>query len=327
MPVPARIATFLIACVAALMNVGAATEVFSQNPFQRGWKLFNDEGLFSWNSQAGRLDVIWDSSRTNSYFYFPAGTVLSRSDDFSFSLDLHLNEITGGAHPGRPSTFQLSVGFLNLQDATQTNFFRGSGDTPNLAEFNYFPDTGFGPTIWPAIWSTNAALNYNGSQDYTLKALPVGVTLRLTVAYAASNQTVVTTITTNGVSIGTIKPVVLNNFFTDFRVNAFAVMSYSDFGQDSGFPGSIWARGFVDNIAITVPPPPVTQMQFQFLEGQANVTFLSRTNWAYFLESTPDLNVWQIASGEMNGTGASMTLSDTNAHLTQRFYRVQARKL
>ena len=67
------------------------TENFSADPLQNGWQIFGDTNLFQWDSTNQNLDVTWDSSQTNSYFYNPLGTILAKSDDFSLSFDLQLN--------------------------------------------------------------------------------------------------------------------------------------------------------------------------------------------------------------------------------------------
>ena len=64
------------------------TENFSANPLQNGWQIFGDTNLFQWDSTNQNLAVTWDSSQTNSYFYHPLGTILTRNDDFSLAFDL-----------------------------------------------------------------------------------------------------------------------------------------------------------------------------------------------------------------------------------------------
>jgi len=121
---------------------------FSSNPGNRGWKVFGDPSLIVWQQNNHNLSVTWNSSRSNTYFYLPLGTILDRQDDFSLALDLELTDVTAGVNLAKVSTFELAFGFLNLADGMKTNFFRGNGaDSPNLAEVDYFPDTGFGPTI------------------------------------------------------------------------------------------------------------------------------------------------------------------------------------
>src|SRR6266478_4475988 len=200
-----KAALFAAAWVASALFSRAAmiTEDFTKDPVTHGWRIFGDTNLFVWNTTNHSLVVTWDSSRPNSYFYLPLGTILNREDDFSLALDLQVADIAGGINPDKPSTFELALGFLNIVDATKTNFFRGNGSaSPNLVEFDFFPDTGFGPTIWPTFSSTNSLFNYNGSSDYSLMDLPRGVRMRLTMAYTASNGMLVTSLTTNGTSIG-----------------------------------------------------------------------------------------------------------------------------
>src|SRR5438105_4188685 len=110
------------------------SESFGTDPLQHGWKIFGDTNLFFWDSTNQVLDVTWDSSQSNSYFYYPLGTVIARTDDFSLAFDLQLADIGVGRNTNKASSFSIGVGFLNLQQATQTNFFRGTGvDSPDLA--------------------------------------------------------------------------------------------------------------------------------------------------------------------------------------------------
>ena len=83
--------------------------------------------------------VTWDSSQPNSYFYHPLGTILTRNDDFSLEFDLQLNDAEASGYG-----FELAIGFLNLAEATSTNFNRSTGaNSPDLVEFTYFPDAGY----------------------------------------------------------------------------------------------------------------------------------------------------------------------------------------
>jgi hypothetical protein len=257
----------------------------------------------------------------------PLGAVLDRYDDFSLALDLKLLDVAAGVNPDKPFTFELTFGFLNLANAAQTNFFRGNGtESPNLAEFAFFPNTGYGPTIWPSVWATNSAFNYNGPTDYTLLDLPVGVLMRVSMAYTASNSTLTTSITTNGVAIGPIHNVTLSPSFTDFRVGAFAVESYSDGGQNPKDPGSLLAHGIADNILLTIPPPPVQNISGRFLSNQWQVTFASRTNWIYKLERGNDLKAWAATTASTNGNGMNLTLVDINPPPGVAYYRVSAQR-
>ena len=64
---------------------------FSNNPATDGWQTFGDANLFTWNGTNQDLQVTWDSSRANSYFYHPLGTIMTSNDAFSLSFDLELS--------------------------------------------------------------------------------------------------------------------------------------------------------------------------------------------------------------------------------------------
>jgi len=156
--------------------------------------------------------------------------------------------------------------------------------------------------------------------------LPRGVRMRLTMAYTASNGMLVTSLTTNGTSIGAINSVGLSAAFTDFRVGAFAIESYSDAGQDPRYGGSLLAHGFVDNIVLTVPPPPVRDLEGTFSNAQWQVTFTSRTNWIYTLERSADFRTWIEVSSNMSSAQTNLILNDTAPPSGNSFYRVRAQR-
>jgi hypothetical protein len=318
--------SFLLACGWCF---GATfQEDFSVDPASHGWRVFGDTNLFNWDSTNQNLQVTWDSSSSNSYFHLATGTILTRQDEFSFAVDLRVDDIAGGVYSGKPGPFEIAFGFQNWVDAQKTNFFRGNGhNSPDLAEFDYFAGaSGIQPTVWPAFWSTNSALSYNGPSDYTVMTLPLGVFMHISVAYASSNQTWTTTITTNGVSVGAVHSAKISSNFTDFRVGTFAIESYSDAGQSGSGQGSILAHGVIDNISFTVPPAPIQSLQALVTNGVAQVEFVSRSNWVYTLERTIDLESWVDASVGMAGNGTNMVIQDTNTPGANACYRVRAER-
>lgn len=315
--------------VAAVAPVGGGVvwwENFASAPAARGWNTFGDTNLFSWNSTNQNLEVTWDSSRRNSYFQLPLGTLLTRRDDFSVALDLELKDIAYGTTQGKPGTFQLAFGFMNQASARQTNFIRGTGsDSPNLVEFNFFPDSGYGPTVWPAVFTTNGVMNYSGSSDFSLFDLPVGVTMRFVLSYTASNQSATVSISTNGVLVGPVTTAPLMTSFSQFILDTFAIASYSDAGQSPFMPGSILAHGVVDNVVVSAQPPPVRNFTGNLAGSVWQSTFLSRTNWNYVLQATGDFATWTNVSPATPGSGQTTSLNDPNAgSFDKRFYRVNA---
>jgi len=299
-------------------------EDFSSDPAARGWQWFGDPSLFAWDASNQALEVTWDSSRTNSYFHRPLGTILTRGDEFSLAFNLRLQDIAIGTTPGKDFTFQLAIAFLNLRDATRTNFMRGTGmDSPNLVEFDYFPDSGFGATVSPTVISSHMVF----ASSFNVLALTPDDDFRVTMSYTPSNQTLVTMMTKNREEFGPIQNVVLTNqTFTDFQVDHVAVCSYSDFGQDPAWDGSILAHGTVDNFELALPDLPVTAVTGAEQGGHWAASFLSQTNWFYLLEATPDFASWQKVSVVTPGTGGLLTLTDTNRLGDRAFYRVLAER-
>ena len=227
---------------------------------------------------------------------------------------------------------QLAFGFQNRANAESTNFNRGTGaDSPNLVEFNFFPDTGFGPTVWPAVISTNSEFNYNGSGDFQLFDLPLGVTMHIVLAYTSSNQTVLTSIRTNGVLVGPVASARIGSTFggspfTQFKVDTLAISSYSDLGLAPGpYAGSLLAHGVVDNLVVMFPPPPIQHEQFHLAAGEWQQSFISRTNWNYVLQATTNFQSWINVGAPGAGTGGQLQLRDINVgSFNSRFYRISA---
>jgi hypothetical protein len=116
-------------------------EKFTTNPTLDGWQIFGDTNLFQWDSTNHDLAVTWDSSQTNSYFYHPLGATFTKADNFCVLFNLNLTDAEATGY------FELAVGLCNFADATGTNFSRANGISPNLFEFDYFPDGGYGSSI------------------------------------------------------------------------------------------------------------------------------------------------------------------------------------
>jgi hypothetical protein len=319
-----RVGLTLAGLIAASSGQAATlAENFSSNPLQDGWRIFGDTNLFQWDSTNHNLDVTWDSSQPNSYFYHPLGTILARDNDFSLAFDLQLNEAEATGY-----SFELAIGFLNLAEATNADFERSTGkNSPDLVEFDYFPNTGYsyGATVWPVFVDSNSDFNWNGAGDYTIYTPIPGDWYHIVMTYAASNQSMVTTMTnfeqTSGVTI--VDP--LDDYFADFRVNTISISSYSTAGDTDGRGDSIYAQGVVDNFVITLPPPPVRNLTGAFSNGVWQVQFCSQCGgWLYTLERTADFQSWTTVSPTVPGNGTNLFLQDPNPPANKAFYRVSA---
>jgi hypothetical protein len=327
-------------CVVSASRAATLVEDFSTNPQAGGWQEFGDTNLFNWNSTNGTLEVTWDSTHSNSYFYHPLGLQLTRYDDYSIEFDLRLSDIASGVEPGKTGPLQIGIGLLNLAQATSTNFMRGAyGGAPNVAEFDYYTD-GFyedGGVIYPAPASTVPSFIPGTNPHHYAPVfvsvyeteLPTNQTVHIRLVYTAVDQTARLSVTTNGVRISQLPPLVLsdagNSQFTltdNFHVDTFSISSFSSNGDDYD---SVLAHGTIDNVVVQTALVRVGQIAGAFTAGGAwQAQFFAHTNWLYTLERTSDFKSWTAVSTTLRGTEDLMTLQDTNSLPAQAFYRVRA---
>jgi hypothetical protein len=313
----------LLLSTASLAGAVTFTEDFSTNPLANGWQIFGNASLFNWNPTNQNLEVIWDSSQTNSYFYHRLDTILTDNDSFQLGFDLGLLDAVIGTNPDQPYTFEVAVGFLNLDNATRTNFFRGSGRNAaygpdNLVEFDFFPAFDiFQPTISQVIVSTNNAWLYNDN----LLDLPPGELFHIAMAYDGGTETLTTVTTSGGVQYGPTQLIKVPDGF-DFRANAVSINCYSEQHSD----GSILAHGTIGNIIVTEPPAPVQNLSGGFAQGVWQAQFLGRSNWFYTLERTADFLAWTNVACASLVDDENLFLQDTNPPSGMAFYRVEAER-
>lgn len=331
-----RVAIQLLLALALILSRRAPaavmlTEDFAAEPSARGWEAFGQTNLFQWDNTNRQLLVTWDSSKSNSYFHRPLGDILTKSDDFALAFDLRLDSVAVGLTPEKPSTFQLAVALCNLAQATRTNLAAGSGTSATTGlrssvEFNYFPGADFDPTSACIVVSSNngSYSQFLFSHDFPLE-FDTGIWHRISLAYTASNRALTLSKTRAGAAFGVTQTITLGAGFTDFRLDTLAIASYHDAGQ---FPpaGSILAHGAVDNFTVTLPDPPVTQLQPALTNSTATVRFLSRSNWLYTLQHSADLASWTNLPATITGNGAFVQLTNTGATAAKSFYRVNAER-
>jgi hypothetical protein len=296
-------------------------EDFATDPSAQGWKIVGDTNLFYWNSTNQNIEVQWDSSHTNSYFCHPLGATLGVNDDFSVSFDLRITDavITGYG-------FELAIGFLNLADATRPAFLRGTGtDSPNLVEFDYFPDPD-GILAWGSSITTMMVDSFGTDGSHWSRGgfagleMPLDDLFHVEMVYAASDHTLRTSITDNGMPFGPVPDAYLPATFLSFRVDHIAIASYSD---ANGW-GSLLAKGVVDNLTVTATPRAAQRISGGFVaSGVWQAQFLSHTNWLYTLERTTNFQSWTPVSETRRGTENDMALQDTHAPAAEAFYRVR----
>jgi hypothetical protein len=311
-------AIFILWGLVAASVCGAATiiEDFSADPLQNGWQIFGDTNLFQWDSTNQNLDVTWDSSQTNSYFYKPLGTILAVSDDFSLSFDLQLNDITWSG------STELAVGLFHFSDATNSVFSRPAANTPNLFEFDYFPNNGVGQ---PAIAATLTDTNVNSSHRndfyfvFDNQPLDTGIIYHIVLTHVAGQTNISGEIFTDGQLYSSL-PRIFAGPIIDFRIDTVSVTSYRNPAN------SLLAHGTVDNFVVTLPPPPVQDLTGAFSNNVWQAQFISQSNWLYTLQRSTNLISWDDIPPSMNGNGTNLFLPDNNPPQDKSFYRVLANR-
>src|SRR5205085_758639 len=121
-----------------------------------------------------------------------------------------------------------------LAKATQSSFVRGTGaDSPDLAEFSFFPDPAgawiYGPSITTVLVDSVGA---DPGRDWAYGFAGVSLTtddlFHIEMVYSVSNQTLHTQITRNtNEVVGPVSDAQLGAGFTDFRLDHIAICSYS----------------------------------------------------------------------------------------------------
>ena len=306
----------LFAVTATSASAVILTENFSADPLQHGWKIFGDTNLFRWNATNQNLEVTWNSTNQNSYFYRPLGTILARDDDFTLSFNLRLDDVAVFNY-GQ----QVALGLLNFSEATNAAFSRPNADSPNLFEFDYFPDAGFGASIDATLadMTVSAASSSGFYFIYDNLPIPPGVTCQITLAHAAGTTNLTGQVFTNGV-LYTALPQVYAGPIADFRLDTLSVSSYAD----DGYGDDLFARGVVDNFTVTLPPPPVQNLAAALSGGVPQIQFTARTNWLYTLQRTTDFQAWTNVSPATSGVAGTLILPDLDAPAGPAFYRVRA---
>jgi hypothetical protein len=324
-----------LAISAAFCNVslGATSPVsvfedFRFDPLTNGWRVFGATNLFAWNSTNQNLEVTWDSSKPNSYFYKPLGRSFTRDDEaFSIYFDLRMRDIAIGTTTNKPYTFQIAVGLLNFQQATNAGFLRGTGfNSPNLFEFDYFPDSGFGATISPTVISSN----HQFATAFILREITTNDLFKVEMRLSEGGGRVNAVISRNG-QFYDGQVFYFSTNFGDFSVDTIAIASYSDEGQVPEYAGSILAHGTVDNVMVSTREGVRLDIHFtgRFENGNWRMDFDTMPGWLYNATRTEDFFGTFPVIGSYTGTNYGRgTIIYTNPPVSpQQFYRIVGQRL
>jgi hypothetical protein len=305
------IASLFVLSIASV-NASTIVEKFTTDPALDGWQIFGDTNLFAWDSTNQNLDVTWDSTQPNSYFYLPLGKTLTITDSFCVVIDFQLNDAAGTGYSS-----ELGIGLLNFSDATNSNYLRTLGTLPNVFEFDYFPPDDYGDPASDDATLVDAGANFYFSYDNQI--LNSNVTYHVLLLHQANTATISGEIFTNG-QLMTSLPSVYSDVSGDdsgaFQLDTLSISSYAD----DGFGDDILAHGSVRKIAVA-SPLPIGAIN-ALAAGQ--VQFASDASWLYTLQRTEDFQTWTNVVLAISGNGTNLFLQDTNPPPDKAFYRVRA---
>ena len=287
-------------------KASALVESFDTDPASRGWVAHGDSGLFSWDPAGERLAVTWDSSAPHSFFARPLGMTLGVRDAFTFGADLVVTEAVGGVRPPRTGAMQVAFGLLNLDRALQSPYARAAGRAFDVAEFNWFPEgefPGFGvvdPTVSPALFDSTGRVAT--AFTFPVDLIP-GALHQIRCSFDPGTRTLSTLLTTDSGEVP-VRAVVLPASFGDLLLNAVAVINWNEAGSPFD---SLLARGFVDNVHVELPAPPLDRITWV---APGAVSFTGTAGWYFRLEAAVRLGAtWEVVAG-VEGVDGPLVLAD-----------------
>ena len=167
-----KVSSLAIASLFVLSTASASAntlvEKFATDPALDGWQIFGDTNLFHWDSTNQNLDVTWDSSQPNSYFYHPLGRTLTTNDSFCVQFDLQLSDAVAAGYGS-----EVAVGLLHFADATSPDFYRANGPLPDLFEFDYSPAIDYGGYSAPDSIEATLKDSQPGYEGFYLASLTI----------------------------------------------------------------------------------------------------------------------------------------------------------
>ncbi len=250
----------------------------------------------------------------------PLGTTLTLADSFTVNFDIQLNDIVFDSDPIFP--MNMAVGLFNYNEATNSGFSRPDGSTPDLFEFDYFPDNGLGePNVSALLTDMTVSATNEFDFYFIFDILPMepGTTYHVSLTHAVGAADLSAIVYTNG-QVYTTMPDAFPAPMVDFHLDTLSINSYQ---QDTTFPDICWrmARWAIYRDAAAGRAQPGGHAE-QWRLAQAQ--FGTYTNWNYTLDRSTNLMAWKNITAAVSGTGDIMTLSDISPPAGKAFYRVRA---
>ena len=264
-------AALMLSVVIFSVGVDAEESVFHKTgiPSPGGqpgsWVFRGDSELFSdikpASDPAGIADypvMRWDSEKQTSSLFFPFGRQLSHEVDFSASVVFQLRSLDIEFDPGSFYGFQLSLGFFNSERVFLESYRRITGsDSPDLVEWDFFPDTGFGATISPTI--VDSASQFFPTFNFPID-LPVDEDIEVTLEYVSEFRELRSTLRAGEGELRAMETVKLpgpdDDSFAGFMVDSFGFTSFRDFDDSGSF--SAEAQIIQTNISWSAGAPSIS---------------------------------------------------------------------
>lgn len=310
------LAIVFIAIESSLSANNLYFETFDSDPLTKGWSIHGDKSLFEWDEGSESLRVKWDTEKQSSFFYKPLGRVLTESNSFAFTFQITLDSVKAGYLEDKPYTFQVSLGLLNISSAIDEKFNRGTGsDSPNLVEWDYFPDTGFGATVSPVVASDKSEF----SAGFTFPAeLILGKVYSIKLIHDSEERILKTEMIEDGKSWEKIQTVKISSDFSGFSVDAFSISNFSAKDSES----SLLAIGSVDEIALATSDtlPKLFGVKINRSQWEAKSFLIDPEIWK--VESSSDVINWNRAILDSDSFNYFQYFNDTITNKEFQFYRL-----
>ena len=310
------LAIVFIAIESSLSANNLYFETFDSDPLTEGWSIHGDKSLFEWDEGSESLRVKWDTEKQSSFFYKPLGRVLNESNSFAFTFQITLDSVKAGYLEDKPYTFQVALGLLNISSAIDEKFNRGTGsDSPNLVEWDYFPDTGFGATVSPVVASDKSEF----SAGFTFPAeLIIGKVYSIKLIYDSEERVLKTEMIEDGKSWEKIQTVKISSDFSGFSVDAFSISNFSAKDSES----SLLAIGSVDEIALATSDtlPKLFGVKINRSQWEAKSFLIDPEIWK--VESSSDVINWNRAILDSDSFNYFQYFNDTITNKEFQFYRL-----
>lgn len=214
------------------------------------WKFEGDDSLFSITESNHGLLFQWNTEKPNSGIYFPLGFILDERSRFKASVHFRLRSLNLDFVPGSFYGFQLALGFIDSRQVFKENYRRGTGvNSPDLYEWNYFPDTGFGATISPTIVDSES--KFFPTFNFPIE-VPLGEVVEVTLEYVGDERAMYSTLKVGKSEVQAMEAVRLpvDGSFSGNEIDAFSITSYRDFDE----MGRLVADGEILDVSIWWTP-------------------------------------------------------------------------